>query len=601
MKAAFRYILTASTVVLSTAMIWGDMAMAEDTSAAHLPKSDAAKSLENILHKAGEQGFLAIEGQNKKPRTPSKTKPLSAVLDPAHFEKLEPINCNIATVLDLSIYQSVSAFDDISLAKSNIKKAERLEDVMSLAKTYLALGFGAETASLVRKFKGHDARLLESMGRLIDGYPSSMDQKTIAEYANCNIGTKFWTLFAKTADAVASIDPEPFELTRDEHIFLEALPPQLQNLVTLRLGIYAAEQSSDILAERILLSLEPQSKYGKLPASKDDDMLYYFALVREMKGDPAARQIFQYLAQYDGLYRTRALQKLAQDNFHNGTTLYESFSDDLEAVSQQYNGQAQSRQATLETIKHRLQAGRLIDAIELSKKEFTLIDIERSQAVALLGDRLHSDLQDEDQSARLYALNSYVHDPLFFSKYVQIEALKNQAYKSAIDLNLPELTSLIMPESHTLTYGQKKRTTYAKVRSAIKHGEYDSAINMSKSHKSDPEFQALILDAAIKSGNRKQALELLRRQPADITRFIQQADMAWQKGHWGEARIALEALAHKKPTKAISDKIAITNYVGIESRAYIDRAIPDTAVELDLLKTQIDSDISLVKAYLTNG
>ncbi len=601
MKESFRFILTASSVMLSTTLIWGDMAVARDVPAMHQPKSDAATSLENILHQAGEQGFLAIEGQNRKARVAAKSKPFRTKSNPMQVKELAPINCSIASILDLSIYQSVNAYDDISLAKSNIKKADRLEDMVPLAKTYLALGFGTETASLVRRFKGHDARLLESMGRLIDGYPSLEDQKTIAQYANCNIGTKFWSLFVKTTDDVISKPSEPFELTQDEYKFLETLPPQLQSRVKLRFGIYAAEQSSEAIAERILFSLEPQSKYGKLPVNKYDDMLYYFALVREMKGDPVAHQIFQYLAQYDGLYRTRALQKLAQDNFHNGTTLYENFSDDLESVSQQYNGQAQSRLATLQTVRRRLQAGHLIDAIELSKKEFALIDTERSQAVALLGDRLQSDLQDENQSTRVYALNGYFHDPLFFSKYTQIEALKNQAYKSAIDLNLPELTSLIMPEAQTLTEDQKKRATYAKVHFAMKQGEYDSAINMAKSHKSDPEFQALILDAAIKSGNRKQTLELLRRQPADITRFSRQADMAWQKGHWGEAKIALEALAHKMPTKATSDKIAITNYVGIESRAYIDRAIPDTAIELDLLKTQIDSDISLVKAYLSNG
>lgn len=595
-----RHIRTAAAGIITASILWGGVAVAADKPASTAPKSDAVKSFESVLQRAGEQGFVVIDSQVKQP-APGKPASHNEDIMAPDIEDFGTINCNVTSVLDLSIYQSVSSYEAISLVKSGLEKQGGLEDVMPLVKTYMALGLGTEMASSARNFKGHEARLIESMGRVIDGNHSSSDQNIITQYSNCSADMKLWSVFTKASQALFNTDDEVFELSRENQEFLEDLPPNLKKLVTLRLGIYAAEQKSDPLAIRILSSLAPNTKYGELPALKDDAILYYYGLVRQMKGDPAASQVFTHLAQFDGLYRTRSLQNLAEESLHQGTKLYENFTDDLAAVSQQYNGQAESRQATLQVVKHRLQADQFIDAIEQSIREFAPIDAERIEAVIFAAEHILLRLRDKQKNQQLHALNAYLHDPLFFSKYENIEVLKAQAKETAIDLNLPELVSLISPETPALSKDEKTFLAYTSALIAAKQGDYDRVIDIAKPYKADPEFQALILDAAIQSGNYKQTIESLRHKTANAERFALQSDIAWQKGRWGEAKISLEALAHRVPDIAVSKKIAIANYVGTESLAYVDRAVPKTAADLDLLKVQLDTDIALVKGYLSNG
>ncbi len=583
---------------LTASFIWGNVAFAADTSAANAPKSDAVKKLESVLQKAGEQGFVAIQGQAKNPSINISN---DEKFNEPIVESFGAINCSVASALDLSIYKSVSSYDAISHVKSGLEKLETIEAVMPLVKTYMALGLGTEVASSVRKFKGHKAELIESIGHAIAGYPLDRDLDIIAQYSNCNADMKLWSLFAKASRTSTITDNETVELSRENQEFLEELPPELKKLMNLRLGIYAAEQQSEALAVRILSSLEPDTKYGKPPTAKDDAILYYYGLVRQMKGDPRASEIFKHLAKSDGLYRTRSLHKLAKKSFKDGTKLYDNFSDDIAAVNQQYHGQAESRQATLQVVKHSLQTDQIIAAIEQSKREFALIDKERMEAVVFAAQHILLRLKDELNSQQLNALNAYLHDPLFFSKYENIDELKSRAKDTANNLNLPELVSIIEPEEKKLSKDQKSFLTYTNALIAAKQGDLDRVLDVEKQYKSDPKFQKLILDAALQSGNYEETIASLRHKEANAERFMMQSDIAWQKGHWGEAKIALEALAHKSPDKEIAKKIAITNYVGTESRAYIGRAVPSSAVELDRLKTQLDNDIKLVKGYLADG
>ncbi|MDB2438725.1 hypothetical protein N9W89_08430 [Hellea sp.] len=597
---ALKTIRKTAAGIITASALWGGVAVAADESDPAPPKNDAVTSLENVLQKASEQGFVDIKGQVKaskrrNPVSPNENK--VAVED----EDFGTMNCSVTSVLDLSIYKSVSSYEDISLLKSNIAEASTLEHTLPLVKTYMALGLGTEMSSSVQKFKGHKARLIESMGRVIAGNPTENDIKRVVQYSDCNAAMKLWSMFAKASQDTLDTTNEPFTLSRNEKIFLEELPAYLQKLVTLRLGIYAAEEKSETMAVRMLTSLAPETEYGKVPAVKDDAILYFYGLVSQLKGDPAASQIFKHLAQNDGLYRTRSLQKLAEDNINHGTELYDNFSEDLAAVSQQYNGQRESRQATLQVIKHRLKTDQFIDAIKQSKREFALNDAERIEAVNYAAERLTLRLQDAEKSKQIHALNSYLFDPSFFSNYDHLGELKTRAKDTAIDLNLPELVSIITPVDKKLSKDEKASLAYTNALIAQKQGDYDRVFVVSKPYKADPKFQALILEAALKSGNYKQTIDSLSHKAPDAERFALQADIAWQKGHWGEAKISLEALAHKAPDSNVANKIAITNYVGGESLAYVNRAAPKTAADLNLLKAQLDNDIALVKGYLNNG
>jgi|GEM_PF-5275724 len=595
MKRAFRHKLMTSAISVSCALVICSAAFAAEKGRVSPPGNDAAKSLEEVLIRAGEQGLLSIEDKKDHTEKHDTTDaPRTKVADPE-------INCKIASALDLSFHQSVNSLDDIPVVKASLEKSTALEDVLPLAKTYMALALGTELSSLVRNYDGPDARLLESIGHLIDGYASEKDRKNIEQYSACSAEAGLWSLLAQASDMSGKAQLASVEISHDEYRLLEELPGNLYNQAALRLGIHAAEQKSEFLADRILKAIAPESRYGNLPQVKDDDRLYFYALVRQMKGDPVATQIFEELAQFDGIYRTRSLQRLADDSAQTGTKLYSEFSNDLEAVSQQYNGQSESRQAVFQIVRQHVDRSKLIKAIELTKSEFSPVDAEYSQAVAMLAEHLRADLTGEPDSKRLYALNTYFYDPPLFSHYEHLTALKSDAQTAAINLNLPELVAAIFSGTDELNAEQKKYLTFADIKFALKQGQYSKAVELARPYRKDPQFQPLLLKAAIRSGNNSQAHKILQDRPADIDRFERQVDLAWQNGAWREARIALEAIAHIEPDHAITKKIAIVNFVGIEARAYLDSPIPSSAIELDLLSDKLKNDITLVRGFLSNG
>ena len=165
-----RHIRTSAVGIVTASFLWGDVAIAADKPVSIVPKSDAVKSLESVLQKASEQGFVDIEGQARQPiagKSILHNEDLAAPI----MEDIGAINCQVTSALELQTYQSVSSYEAIPLTKLGLEKNESLEDVMPLVKTYMALGLGTEMASSVRKFEGHKARLIESMGRVIEGYP----------------------------------------------------------------------------------------------------------------------------------------------------------------------------------------------------------------------------------------------------------------------------------------------------------------------------------------------------------------------------------------------------------------------------------------------
>lgn len=607
MGTTLRYVRRASAGMLLASVLWGSVSLAADDAKNKAPNNDAASSLKSILKKASEQGFIAIEGDLEKPvnespasKTPTP-KPDTKITQLEQALPLGAVDCSTTSVLDLSNYTSVESYDAIHKAKSALEKVEKLEDVMPLAHSYMALGFGAEMSGVVKNYKGNKARLIESIGRTIEGDHTVNDYELIVRYSDCNNAAMFWSAFSGLIISPDANNAAPFELSYDDQDILNQLPVNLKKIATTRFGIYAAENGSRSTATKLLSSLVPRARRGELATYRDDGILYLHGLVRQIEGDPTGLQIFKHLAERDGLYRVRSLQRLAEENLSNGTKLYESFSDDVDAINQQYNGQQESRQATLQIIKHSLNTDRFVDAIEQVKRDFTAIDEERVEAVIFAADRMKAAFKDELKSRQLLALNAFLYDLDFFASYDGLTTLQGMANETAIDLNLPELVSNIFSTSKTLSSADKDMLVYAQILIAAKNGEYDVVIKTAKDFSGKPEFQLLKLDAAVKSGNFKETIASLKLKAEDAERYALHSGVAWQNGEWSEAKRALEALADDAPSKDITTKIALANYIGDEGQAYVERAAPKTFVDFEDLTAQLDKDMTIVKGYLSNG
>ena len=572
---------------------------AADTKKETPKASDAAKRLESVLKKAGEQGLLQVEGQKVPEATPVRSA--KSLRNSMRLAMLEgDIDCEITDVFDLVDYNEVLSFDSVLSLKSSAADVETLDDTMPIAKTYIALGLGSEVISLNKSFNSPKAFLLNALARVLEDSTDEIDRKIINRYSSCNGVSDFWNLVSKASGGDVSENDHTFDISLNQLQILEDLPDHLETIIATRLGVFAAEQGASHIAEQLLLKIEPKAKNAKLPAVKSDERLYFYALIRQLKGDPASRQIFSHLGQRDGLFRTRALQRLVEANVKHGAMLHESFADDLLSVRQQYKGQTEGREATVELIRHQLKNDKYIFSIEVTKSELSQDNAERLEAVTIIGDRIYQKLEATDNTARLFALNGYMHDSDFFAVYPKIEGLKVAAYGSAIDMNLPELALLIAPSPVDENDGTEKQKAFAAARLALKQADYNTVVSTASPFKSDKKFEKLLLQAAVASGDEREANRILGHMPEDKTRHRQEAKVAWRNGQWYTAKTALEAASGDGTDPDLDGRIAVANYVGSDSSAGPGN-IPVTADSLDGFNKQITGDIALVKAYLTNG
>ncbi len=595
MRRRLKNTLIGATTSVVFAVLSSGVAYSAEGTVAKEPAGDAAKTLQSILEKAGEQGFLRLEGQESPQETASEAPQAVDVFDASDA------NCSLSSIFNLTAYQEVTSFDDVFRARKQLETADKLDDVLSLAKTYMALGLGAELTALAEPF-GDDARskLLQSAGRLVEGYPTDTDRERFQKYSACNINMSLWGLVSKASGADLVAELPVFTMSPPQRQLLEDLPPGLESVFTARLGIYAAETKAVNIAEQFLSNIEPRAVRGHLPSVRSDERLYFYGLVRKLKGDPAANQVFKYLGQYDGNFRARAMRKLVEETSANGTEIYGGFPEDLLAIRQQYMGKKQGRAATLDIVRHWLKDDKYISAINITKEDLNTEQPERAHAVAAIADHILQRLESDSAKVKVFAINGYLYDRAFYSIYSGEDTLKTAVFDNAIELNLPELALLVVsdPSGDSLRASQ---ADFAKAKLALKHGEYDKVLNVSNKFAGETAYKPLRLEAAMQTGNDKVASSILSAMPASAERSARYANIAMQKGQWREAGAALETLDGKSSNGDVEAKIAITKYVGPQKGAYLNRAVPTTAEGLDEFKDQVSGDIEVVKAYLSNG
>jgi hypothetical protein len=584
----------------AAALLSSASAGAEEKPLTAPPDGIAVKSLQDVLQQAADQGFVDFKDS---PHTEDIIGSDITDIDTkaADFGASSAVQCGVSDVLDLDAFKAVSSYEDLVAAKSGVNAWDNFNDLLPLIKTYMALGLGAEMTGAVKGIDGAEARLVESMGRTIEGQSTQLDQQLIAAYAHCNQNMNLANIFSQTSSTSPSDNDSKIEVSRDDLAALEALPTELEVIMTLKIGTAAAEQRLDTVAKRLLTTIAPETKYGDTPSTKDPAVLYFFALVKRNEADPIANQVFKHLAQYDGIYRVRSLQKISEANLDNNLALYDDFGQDLEAVSQQYSGQLESLEAELQLVKQRVLNNKFLQAIDKANQDLGPDDTELISAVSFIAQRIEKNLDDAVKSIRLNALAAFIHDPLFFKNYESAERLTTKAVETAIDLRLPELVSTILGGVESDFEIDQKTLAFSKASVAEKNGDLDVVVEISSDYKSDPEFQALLLRAAIQSDNSDLLKALIEAKPIDRNRFGLEADLAWQDADWLAAQAALTALAKADPDISYADEISLTSYLGQESQRYVDRAAPVSSRDLEILKSDLDSDISLLKRVLSNG
>ena len=592
------------------------------------PQSDAVNSLRSILKDAVEKGLLDTdEGSPQDQSTPSKDSPQDGTgpssarhipstlsVDKTAKDKASTINCKAAQSAMITDFANVTKFDDVIAAKVNLGgggiDASAPEDMRAVILSYLALALGTEALALSERT---DEALLALLSRIVEGGVSGDDLSTIKPYSACHNSFRIWHLAAELSRPEGAASQAV--ITEEDYAALSKFPPKLQDHFAIIFAIHAARTGDMLSAKHYLNKRFPNTKYGDTPERKDEDILFLYALILQSNNDTRFTEIFSHIAAGTGLLKTQALKALADDAAQSGRALPADFESDLTAINVQYGDGVEAKTAALELVKFRLGQNQYQDAINTAKVQFVQQDAMRLESVSLIGDKLLVEFASEFNDRRLYALNGYFHDPVFFDSHPKAFDLTLQAHDTAAALRLPELAQRLLPklQSFKKEAGQKSAVEnsvkLAQAQLAYKASQYADVVSMLKDVKGGARFDTLRKNAALASGDRALAQTVLASLPASAQRDEDYLAFTLQKGLWNESKLQAKTIVAKgklgeNPESAaqaplpFAFSVELLDYLTAPGAADALAALPDNSAELEALLLTLKSNTNVAKGFL---
>lgn len=564
---------------------------------------DAAKSLESVLQDAADQGFLKGK-PTARPR--DETAKPAAKPDVTAAQNITPKlpvgDCKVAAKINITAFKDVTSFEDVFKAKAKLGNMGTAEaDMSTLIMNYLALGLGTEALALSER---SDKKVLEALARVVADEASAEDKDIIVSYESCHESFKVWSLASHITLGTQQSDMD--RLSQSHFDTLDNFPPLLRERFEINFAIHAAEIGDFLNAERLLTRYASNTKYGEIPESKDDDILYLYALIQQHKEDPRFAEVLTHIATYDGRYKTRAVKVLAEDSETTGRELPPEFENELTAIYDQYGDGQEGRTASLELIKFRLAGNQFSDAIKTAKVKFEKADPQRVETVGLIAEKISSELGSPERTNRLYALNGYFYDIDFFALYPKLGELTLQVHDGTIDLDLPELAERLAQTLEAFSKSEKglnveNRVLLAKAQLALKGAHYDDVITILEPIKTGKQAATLRKDAALASRNRTLVQKILSEQAASASRTSDYLEFSLKKGNWAEAKtlsqnpVMTQAASASQGFKQKDMKLPLS--FSAEALTYLAAPIAASGKDISLgSAAELDGLLSLLKS-----
>lgn len=574
----------------------------------------AAKSLETVLQKATDEGFLVARPSKDTPKaeeTARQSNPdeIMATDLPRSLPDEHSGDCSLVENTNIFDVATVTSLEDVSAAKARLSDTATTPDDMNmLIMSYLALGLGNEAEALSER---REKPILGALSRLVSEDATAQDAKLIRSFKNCGASFKVWDVAASITAPSQSLSPRV--ISAEEFAALAKFPSQLQEQLNMTFAIYGAETGDFFNAERILKNYFPDTKYGDLPKRKDEDVLYLYALILQNKNDIRFVEILAHIAAGQGLYKTKAMQALAQDSLKTGRALPASFESDLSAIDDQYGDSSEGRAASLELIRYRADNNQFSDAINTAKQKFSDSDPKRLESVSLIGEKILEGLNIAQKNRRVYALNGYFHDPEFFNPFPELSELTLRAHESAMDMGLPELAAQLSPKLKSFIGGAdtaeiQTRLKLASAQLDMKNARYEDAIKALEPIKTAEVAIALREKASLASRDRALVQQVFGEQPSSERRNADYLEFILQKGQWSEAKIFASTLAATTsetntkisgmPKLPFSLDMETLNYLAAPLTGNAKAALPDSTDELDAMLAVLKSNTQVAKGLL---
>lgn len=583
---------------------------------------DATQRFKTLLENAKINGFVSSkeevpkrdeegpetnaqdDGHNGKAWSRSKAAQKTALKDKKASAEY---SCEDVSVLNMEPYWEVENFEDLISEKFKANGSLDPDEVEGLALTYISLGMGAEAKTLLRPYKMPRHVILSRVSDLISGHKFSPSESLLGDVSECSAAADLWASYENPARLEYRAFLAGPKSLRNE---LKTYPKFLQQYLTTELSILADENGNPALSKFLWTDLRTTNPRLNSDLGGDHALMYLKATQLKDTEPEMTQAIFKYLSERDGLFRARALGAFNDYKMKNSAEFDENLNIDLEAIHHEYSGEKAGRDAAVQLIKNRIEAGMAIDAIRSTKKMLNPEDEEFLYAVDLIAVHIQGLFNSPDSAVNMLGLNSYLEDPEIFDVSSHRLTLQRAALLAAIALDLPELGDLIYRAVDTKNDSDQAFVAYARALSALKRDEFPSdAIDLASdvaNHMEDAAhsngLRLNIIKTAFRLGDFKTARLTIETLPDEDEKSDYKTKLAWLEQEWGTVRTNL---AQDETAQTASDKSRLNMVNLILDNSPMNKTKKskrlNTPMDIAAYISDLDSDLTTVQEYLDNG
>lgn len=587
---------------------------------------DATQRFKNILDNAKLNGFVSSKAEMSKRESLEDSNDIDAkkfkdalengigseTVRTGHSASIEAqaeiqFTCEDMTVLNMEPYWEVTDFEDLIAEKSTADGSLDPVEIEGLALTYISLGMGAEAKALLRPYDTPRHTVLSRVSDLISGHRFKPSESILGATSHCSAAADLWASYENPSRLeYRTFFAGPKSLQNE----LKTYPKFLQEFLSTEFAILASENGNPALSKFLWTDLRTANPRLNTDLGGDHSLLYLKAKQVQETDPEMAHAIFKYLSERDGLFRARALSAFNASKIKSSDEFDENLNMDLESVSHEFAGEKAGRDAAVQLIKNRIQAGMAIDAIRSTKKMLKPEDDEFVYAVDLIAVHIQSLFDSPDSAVNMLGLNSYLEDPEIFNISSHKLTLQRAALLAAIALDLPELGDLIYRAVDVQNETDQAFVAYARALSALKRDEFpEDAIDLASDVASHMEEEAHsnmlrrnIIETAFRLGDFKTArltIETLRdaKEKADY-----KTRLAWLEQEWGTVRTSLAEDDTNTQTKSNQSRLDMVDLILDKQSEKTQKTVPlKTPMDITAYISDLDSELLTVQEYLDNG
>jgi hypothetical protein len=556
--------------------------------------------LKALIEAAANQDLIHVAQKSDKPDLTSSTHVKSTAVKRSKI-------CIAQDVFGIPTVARANTYEDLLMLKRDIVIGPDQLDTakaQTLAQAYLGLGFGEEALVMAASLHDPERTAISIMAKILMGIADEDDAAFMKTQAECfDAKTNVWHVVMQdiyTPLSAAGIDSVIKQIS--------ALPKRLQNILGQHLGIKAV-RTNDIKTAKavyniLLEALPKQPDTHQVILSTD---LHFFRALLALKSEPDLAntshvRTLKIFAKKEGPYQAYALQALS-DFFPKGDILYPGYIQDLDATVHTYSAHPIGKQALAQKITYLAKNFVFHEAINLTKRNFTVGDTYFEKSIDIIGKDLLSALTGTDANEQIRALDALINEGGFFAYMKDNNALKQAGLRVSAQLELPTLAAKIMPMDTWKNLNVDTVNILALSYSSDKNNQAVLAY-FPQFVFEQAAFKAQEIDRAFVNRNLEKANDILQKSPDNTTIENAFITSSWNNNYWSVASRGLEEMLRTKPREDgnplfVKQQLAAT--LGATSPLLFASSSRYGMKELEMLQGQLDKELRIFRTYIRSG